>query len=94
MALLFLQNLWVKLKKLKLKYNKKIMVSTAKKIYLFITNNDILTVKDIENMISSKSKKYKNRLYNIIAKDKNINYTEKELDTLVLNFLNDYFSKM
>ena len=77
-----------------LKNNKKIMVSTAKKIYLFTTNNDILTVKDIENMISSKSKKYKNRLYNIIAKDKNINYTEKELDTLVLNFLNDYFSKM
>lgn len=77
-----------------LKNNKKIMVGTAKKIYLFTTNNDILTIKDIENMISSKSKKYKNRLYNIIAKDKNINYTEKELDTLVLNFLNDYFSKM
>lgn len=77
-----------------LKNNKKIMVGTAKKIYLFTTNNNILTIKDIENMISSKSKKYKNRLYNIIAKDKNINYTEKELDTLVLNFLNDYFSKM
>lgn len=77
-----------------LKNNKKIMVGTAKKIYLFTTNNDILTVKDIENMISNKSKKYKNRLYNIIAKDKNINCTEKELDTLVLNFLNDYFSKM
>lgn len=77
-----------------LKNNKKIMVGTAKKIYSFTTNNDILTVKDIENMIYSKSKKYKNRLYNIIAKDKNINYTEKELDTLVLNFLNDYFSKM
>ena len=77
-----------------LKNNKKILVGTAKKIYLFTTNNDILTVKDIENMISSKSKKYKNRLYNIIAKDKNINCTEKELDTLVLNFLNDYFSKM
>ena len=70
------------------------MVGTAKKIYLFTTNNDILTIKDIENMMSSKSKKYKNRLYNIIAKDKNINCTEKELDTLVLNFLNDYFSKM
>lgn len=77
-----------------LKNNKKIMVGTAKKIYLFTTNNNILTVKDIENMISNKSKKYKNRLYNIIAKDKNINCTEKELDTLVLNFLNDYFSKM
>ena len=52
-----------------LKNNKKIMVGTAKKIYLFTTNNDILTIKDIENMMSSKSKKYKNRLYNIIAKD-------------------------
>lgn len=73
--------------------NKKIMVSLAKKIDNFIKINNNITTNEIFELQSKSKKKYKNSIYNAFVENyKDIDYTEEELNTLVLNFLNQYFN--
>ncbi|MGN1411882.1 MAG: ParB/RepB/Spo0J family partition protein [Oscillospiraceae bacterium] len=72
--------------------NKKIMVSLAKKMDKFIKENGYITISNILYLVQPKEKdKYKNKIYNILSKDYDLNYTEEELDNLVLKLLNNYF---
>jgi ParB family chromosome partitioning protein len=75
-------------------HKKKLNIKQSKEVrQLFASGN--ITTETLENLIVGEKpkKKYKNRLYNILAESYSIDCTERDLDELVLNFLTEYFSK-
>lgn len=60
-------------------------------------HNDVITVEDFINIIENKTNKnkkvYSNKIYNSMAEKYSFDCSEKELDDIVLNLLDDYFKK-
>lgn len=74
--------------------HKKVMVSLAKKVAQSVANDKHLTKEMVIQLAEDKpKKKYKNKVYNTLAESYNLNYSEEELDELVLKLLQEHFSK-
>jgi ParB family chromosome partitioning protein len=75
-------------------HKKKLNIKQSKEVRQLFASGEV-TTETLENLIVGEKpkKKYKNRLYNILAESYSIDCTERDLDELVLNFLTEYFSK-
>jgi ParB family chromosome partitioning protein len=74
--------------------HKKVMVSLAKRVAQAVDDGNAITKEMVIHLAEDTSKKkYKNRVYNILAESYDLNCSEKELDELVLKLLQEHFAK-